>query len=452
MMPQDVVPPSLLSLATAVPLPLASAPPRGRARATAATATAIATALTLACNASFAQASPYYIGLSQTLGYDGNLLRLAKTEDPPEGFTKSDNSSTTTLLAGFDQGIGRQRLYANASLRDTRYSRNSVFDNRGYNVRGGLDWSTAERVSGSINYNANRNLQRFNSAEIGFLREKNLETVRNLTASASLGLVTEYSVELSGSRTDVGNSLEVDSVQAREFTQDSANLGIRWRPSAVSSLELSVGNSRGRYPKFRARRDAQQQLTGYDADRFKRDDVALSATYRPSGASSLEARISSGKTVYDLNSQRDFSGVTGRMAWTWQATGKLVFTTSASRDTGQDSYGTTFFGLPATADYSRKNTVWQVSSGYTFSSKISITSSLLYYRGDLVRTIANPVFPLEAEGRDKVTQIGLGVRWSPLRSTMLGCDLSDQDRRGEGALGVSLRATTFSCYGQLALQ
>lgn len=140
------------------------------------------------------------------------------------------------------------------------------------------------------------------------------------------------------------------------------------------------------------------------------------------------------------------------MAWTWQATGKLVFTTSASRDTGQDSYGTTFFGLPATADYSRKNTVWQVSSGYTFSSKISITSSLLYYRGDLVRTIANPVFPLEAEGRDKVTQIGLGVRWSPLRSTMLGCDLSDQDRRGEGALGVSLRATTFSCYGQLALQ
>ena len=128
--------------------------------------------------------------------------------------------------------------------------------------------------------------------------------------------------------------------------------------------------------------------------------MALSATYRPSGASSLEARISSGKTVYDLNSQRDFSGVTGRLAWTWQATGKLVFTTSASRDTGQDSYGTTFFGLPATTDYSRKNTVLQVSSGYAVSSKINITSSVLYYRGDLVRTIANPILPLplEADG------------------------------------------------------
>jgi hypothetical protein len=35
---------------------------------------------------------------------------------------------------------------------------------------------------------------------------------------------------------------------------------------------------------------------------------------------------------------------------------------------------------------------------------------------------------------------------------MVGCDLSDQNRRGEGALGVSLRGTTFSCYGQLTLQ
>lgn len=410
--------------------------------------------LAMASNAACAQTSPYYIGLSQTLGHDSNLLRLAETEVLPDGFTKSDSSATTTLLAGFDQGFGRQRAYANASLRDTRYSSNSVFDNRGYNVRGGLDWSTAERVSGSISYNANRSLQRFNSAEIGFLREKNLETIRSLSASASVGLITEYSLEFSADRTDVGNSLEVDSVQAREFSQESANIGVRWRPSAVSSLQLSVGSSRGRYPKFRAIRNAQQELTGYEGDRFKRDDVALSATYRPSGASSLEARISSGKTVYDLNSQRDFSGVTGRLAWTWQATGKLVFTTSASRDTGQDSYGTTFFGLPATTDYSRKNTVWQVSSGYTVSSKISITSSVLYYRGDLVRTIANPIFqlPLEAEGRDKVTQIGVGVRWAPLRSTTLGCDLSDQDRRGEGDLGVSLRATTFSCYGQLTLQ
>ena len=457
-----MVPPSSLVLATPQALPRAPAWPWGRPPTVWRSrfrgeklGHAGALPLIVACllgNGAQAQTSPYYIGLSQTLGYDSNLLRLGLEEAPPEGFSKSDSSSTTTLLAGFDQGIGRQRVFANASLRDTRYSRNSVFDNQGYNLRGGLDWSTAERLSGSINFNANRSLQRFNSAEIGFLREKNLETVRSLTASASLGVITAYSLEVSGSRTEVGNSLDQPSVQAREFTQESANIGLRWRPSAVGSVGLSVGSTRGRYPKFRVTVDAQQQPTGFEADRFKRDELELSASYRASGASSLDARISSSKTVYDLNEQRDFSGLTGKLAWIWQATGKLVFTTSLTRDTGQESYATAIFTLPATADYSRKNTVWQLTTGYTVSSKISITSSLLYYRGDLVRTIESSLFPLEAEGREKITQLSLGVRWTPLRSTMLGCDVGNQNKRGEGALGVSLRGTTFSCYGQLTLQ
>ena len=436
MMPQRMVPTRSLSPAT----------PRARASAL---------PLVVACllsGAAAAQSSPYSIGLSQTLGYDSNMLRLAREEVPPEGFSEYDNSYTTTLLGGFDQGIGRQRVFANASLRDTRYSRNKIFNNQGYNLRGGLDWSTIERLSGSVNFSANRNLQRFNSAEIGFLREKNLETVRSLTTSASLGLVTEYSLEVGGGRTEVRNSLQLPSVQAREFTQDNANVGLRWRPSSISSLGVSLGSTRGVYPKFRATVDAQQQPTGFAADRFKRDDIELSGSYRATGNSSFAARISSGKTVYDLNTQRDFSGLTGNLAWTWQATGKLVFTTAVTRDTGQESYATAIFALPVTADYSRKNTVWQVSTGYTLSSKVSITSAVLYYRSELVRTIENPLFPLEAQGRDKVTQISLGARWTPLRSVQAGCDFSGQNRRGEGALGVSLRGTTFSCFGQVTLQ
>lgn len=406
----------------------------------------------LACGGAAAQSSPYYIGLSQTLGYDDNVLRLGVGGPVPEGFFKTDRSSTTTVLGGFDQPIGRQRVFANASLRDTRYERNQTFDNQGYNLRGGIDWSTVERLSGSVNFSANRSLQRFNSAEIGFLREKNLETVRSLNTSFNLGLITEYSLELRGGRTEVRNSLQQPSVQAREFTQDNAALGLRWRPSAITSIGLSVGATRGRYPKFRITVDEQQQPNGFAADRFKRDDIELSASYRPTGASSLEAQISSGKTVYDLNSQRDFSGLTGRLAWNWQPTGKLSFSTAVTRDTGQDSYATAIFTLPATADYSRKNTTLQIASGYAATAKVSVTASVVYFRGDLVRTIENPFFPLEATGRDKVTQLRLSARWAPVRSALVGCDLSNEDRRGEGALGVSLRNTTFSCYGQLTLQ
>ena len=402
--------------------------------------------LVISCGTALAQSSPYFIGLSQTLGYDSNLLRLGREEAAPDGFTKQDSSSTTTLLAGFNQGIGRQRVSANASLRDTRYDRNSVFNNQGYSLRGGLDWATVERLSGSVNYSANRSLQRFGTEEVGFLREKNLETVQTLSTRASLGLVTQYSLEVSGGRTEVRNSLQQPSVQAREFEQDNAAIGLRWNPSNYTSLGLTVGVTRGRYPKFRTSTD------GFVADRFKRDDLAVNANHRFSGFSSVEVRISDGKTIYDLNSQRNFKGLTGYLGWTWQPTSKLVFVSSVTRDTGQESYATAVFTLPAIADYSRENTAMRITTDYNFSAKLTFTSSLVYYRNSIVRTIDNPFLPLEAEGREKVSQLSLGARWAPVRSALLGCDLSSQNRRAEGALVTSLRGTTFSCYGQLTLQ
>ncbi len=402
--------------------------------------------LAFVCSTAVAQSSPYFIGLSQTLGHDSNLLRLGREETAPVGFTKQDSYSTTTLLAGFNQGIGRQRVSANASLRDTRYDRNSVFNNQGYSLRGALDWSTVERLSGAVNFSANRNLQRFGSEEVGFLREKNLETVQTLSARAVLGLVTRYSLEISGGHTGVRNSLQQRGVQAREFEQDNAAIGLRWSPSSFTSLGVTAGVTQGRYPKFRISAD------GFVADRFKRDDIGVTANLRFSGASSVEARISDSTTVYDLNAQRNFKGLTGYLGWTWQPTSKLVFVSSARRDTGQESYATAVFTLPAIADYSRENTVMRISTDYNFSAKVTFNSSLVYYRSSIVRTIDNPFLPLEAEGRDKVTQLSLGARWSPVRSVLAGCDLSNEDRRAKGALVVSLRGTTFSCYGQLSLQ
>ena len=410
---------------------------------------AAALPLTVVCllgNGVQAQTSPYFIGLSQTLSYDSNLLGLGREEAVPEGFSKSDSSSTTTLLAGFNQGIGRQRVFGNVSLRDTRYDRNEIFDNQGYSLRSGLDWSTVERLSGSVNFSANRSLQRFSSAEIGFLREKNLETVRTLSTRFNLGLVTEYSLEISGARTEVRNSLQQPGVQAREFTQDNASAGLRWRPSSLTSLGLSVGSTRGLYPKFRS------TPNGFQADRFERKDFEISANRRFSGASSVDLRLANSKTVYDLNAQRNFEGLTGSLSWTWQPTSKLVFVSSVTRDTGQESYATAIFTLPAIADYSRANTAMRIGADYNFSAKVSFTSSLVYYRSSIVRTIDNPFLPLEAEGRDKVMQLTLGARWAPVRSASLGCDFSSQDRRGEGQLVVSLRGTTVSCFGQLTLQ
>jgi hypothetical protein len=409
-------------------------------------AAALALALPLWCGSAAAQNSPWFIGASHSVTQQDNVLELAIGQNPPPGFEKEDTVSTTSLLAGFDQRFGRQRAYGNLALRDTRYDANTVFNNRGYSGRAGLDWSTAERISGSISANASRGLQRLNPFEIGFLDEKNLETVKALSSRVSVGLVTAWSFELTGGRTDVKNSLERRDVQSRNFTQDSASLGLQWRPSSITTLGLALGASRGRYPQFRVTAD------GFQADRFRRDDLQLTAAYRPSGASSLDLRLSSGKTRYDLNERRDFSGVTGNASWSWQPTAKLLVLTSYTRDTGQDSYATAVFFLPATADYSRSNSTWRLQADYAATAKITLTSSLMRHSRDLVRTTENPFLPLTARGKDDIDYFNLGVRWAPMRNVQLACDYGQEKRRGEGELVTNLDMRSFGCSAQLLLQ
>lgn len=408
----------------------------------------------LVCAGAAAATSPYSIGVSQSFGYETNVLRLGTGQPVPEGYSRSDTVSSTALIAGFDQPFGRQRGYANLTLRNNRYSKNSLFNNTSYNGAAGLDWQTIERISGTLTASTSRSLQRFDNNELGFVAQKNLETAEIYGATVSVGIVTQYSFEFAAGHRRVRNSLDDPNVQARAFDQDNASLGIRWRPSSATTLGLAYGRTQGRYPRF-----ATNLFTGeFIADRFQRDDAILTATYRPSGASTIDARINTGKTRYDLNTERNNSALTGAISWVWQATGKVRLTSLYQRDTGQDSYAnlTVFgFGGATTTDYSRIVSVAKVQADYDFSAKVAFTSALSYAERSLVRTIAT-VNPPDARGSDRSAVFTLGARWAPLRSVLVGCDLATEDRRATNdsaaRLTSNLRSNSIACYGQFSLQ
>jgi hypothetical protein len=392
------------------------------------------------------ESNPYFIGLSQTISHDTNLLRLSTRQAAPAGFSKSDTSSTTALIAGIDQPFGRQRFYGNVSLRASRFDRNKVYDNDGYTALAGLDFATIERISGTISAGANRGLSRFNTEEIGLLTDKNVESVESLGATVRVGVVTEYTVEVSANHRRVDNSLDDDRVRARNFRQNAASLGLRWRPSPDFNVGLALRGSQGTYPEFR------RTQTGFQADEFDRQDVDLTVFYRPSGASRLELRLSEGKTEYDLATQRNFSGLTGSLAWRWQATGKVLLDTRYTRDTGQDSYAIAFFGVPGTSDYSRTSDRLSLRAEWAASAKLAFDAGLAHVDRKLVRTIDNPFFTSDATGREKVSTLTLGGRWAPVRWARLGCNVESIRRSGSGTLGSDLKGESYGCYGQFTLQ
>ena len=410
--------------------------------------------LVLSAAAANAEINPYFVGVTQSFSHYSNLLGLAEGQPTPDGTSRADTASSTALVAGIDQPFGRQRFAATVSLRDSRYNENSRLNNNGYTASAGLDWSTAERIGGSVSASTNRSLSNLNSYQLSILNDRNYETTQSLNATVSMGVVTQYSLEFGVNYRQVRNSLQQEVVLTRDFDQEAVSLGLRWRPVGGTTFGVGVRGAQGRYPKFRFISDAE----GYQADRFKQPSIDFSATLQPSGASALDARLSYATTRYDLNSERNFSGVTGTLGWTWQASGKVRVGTRLTRDTGQDSYATTaviFPSLPAvpsTSEYSRVNNTLRVQADYEASAKIGINAAVQVVQRSVVQTVKFLNVSQPSEGKDTTTTLSLGARWAPLRSVAVGCDISNDGRTHSGELTSDLKANSFSCYGQFQLQ
>jgi hypothetical protein len=399
--------------------------------------------------AALAQTSPYYIGASQSLTYDSNLLRLADGASAPAGLSKSSLGSTTALLAGIDQPISRQRVFGNVALRANRYSGNSLYNNESWSGVVGLDWATVERLSGNISASANRALASFNQQEIGLIQRKNFEDTRTLDASLNVGLVTQYSLLASLGRREVEQSLDLPAAQSRNFEQNTASLGLQWRPSSKSSFGVALRQSEGKYPQFRALAGG-----GFEADRYTRRDLDLTASLEPTGLSTVSARLSTGKIDYDLATRRNFSGVTGTLAWNWQATGKVRVNTTLTRDTGQDSYAVTVFNTPGTADYSRVTTSLSLGADYAATSKVQVNAGFSMQDSDRVGTLPSATSTLTNDnGSERAYTFTLGARWRPTRSVLVGCNANAEKRKGSGNLvGNNINSNSLGCYGQFTLQ
>jgi hypothetical protein len=402
----------------------------------------------LFATAALAQTSPYYVGVSQSLTYDSNLLRLNDGANEPAGLNKSGTASTTSLIAGIDQPISRQRVFGNVAVRSSRYAGNSLYNNESWSGVAGVNWATVGNLSGTLSTSVNRSLASFNQYDIGLL-SKNFEDTRTLDATLNVGLVTQYSLTASVGRREVEQSLNLPAVQSRNFEQTSGSVGLQWKPSDRSSFGIAVRQSDGKYPQFRALPGG-----GFEADRYSRQDLDLTASLQPSGASTLSARVSTGKIEYDLASQRNFSGLTGSLAWNWQATGKVRVNTLLSRETGQDSYAITVFNTPGTADYSRVNTTLGISADYAATSKISVNTGVTFSNRDQTRTLpSNALFNFNDSGTERATVFTLGARWAPVRNVLVGCNLNNERRKGSGNLATSnIKSNSVGCYGQVTLQ
>ena len=219
---------------------------------------------------------PYYLGVSQAFARDSNLFRLPDGyPTPTSAKSRSDAISTTSLLAGLDRSLGRQRLRGSATLQHNRFRDNDQFDNDGHGLNLVLDWETLNRLSGNVSLASNRSLRRFDPSETSVASERNVETVKVADATVRLGVVTRATVEANV------NHREVDYSSARyadrEYKQTAESIATRYRPAAATTVGVGLRFTQGHY----ARGD----------DRYDRRDIDLTGRWEPGDGTSVSGRL-----------------------------------------------------------------------------------------------------------------------------------------------------------------
>ena len=376
--------------------------------------------------------SPYYLGVQQSITYESNVY-LA-----PKGTPKvSDSYGTTTFRAGIQRPISRQRAFADAELRVSRYSDRSDLNNNGYALRAGVDWATIGNLSGSVLFGANRSMSRLATATLGSGTVRNVEHSEEIRAVGRLGGVTALTFELGGDVRVVNFSER--SLSDREYDRTGVHAAALYRLSSATNVGLGVAAAK----------------TDYRRDNSNRRDIYVTGQWTPSAITDVQARLAATKIEYDVFTAQDFSGVTGSLVWNWRPTGKTAVSTFFARDSGQDIG---FLRLTpgqsvAAADFSTVTNALGVRATYEATPKILADAGLNWSR----RNLANSFLPGQTTGRDTSTVLTLGARYLATRNITVGCQVSREDRETLNDAGTSTAFTTraandiLGCFGAFTI-
>lgn len=378
---------------------------------------------------------PFTLGVSQAFTHDTNLFR-----SPSGTPSESDLRSVTGLAAGLNQPMGRQRLHASAAVAAHRFRDFDSLDHVASSAHAGIDWSTVERLSGTLRYAYNRSLADYGTAGAPRITTRNLESAQLAEFTARYGITARTALRAGLEHRRVDYSAQ--AFRDREYRQDVVALGIEHGVERALRLGVGVRHTDGRRPRF-----TEVSPGVFRADDSTRRDVDLTAEWTPTGRSTLNGRISHSQEDHSAPELADFSGITGSLGWDYALTGKIRMRAQFDRDTGAETRFADFTGEAPdyTLDSSRVTNTAQLGLRYAPTAKIEVQTGYRHSTGKLSSTSGE-------SGRDTTRAVNLGIHYAISRSFDIGCQWQHERRTSHTSLSSPYRATVTTCLARLALR
>jgi hypothetical protein len=403
---------------------------------------ALALAALAASGASMAEPTPYYIGATQSLTHDSNVYGV------PNG--RSDNYGSTGIVGGFDQAIGRQRVYASGTVRDNYYQHETRLDNVSYSLNAGWNLSTIENISGGVSVDASRSLASTNNNSIAQpIAARNIVDTRQLGArvgwggAGALGLDANYGYSQSSySDTSSSNS-----------SSQSGSVGGTYRLGPTVRLGLAYRVTRSDNP------DGVLVSPGvYDSNSSSGRNVDFNATWQTSATTGVNGRLSFTRLSNSVANSRDFSGLTGSIAASYAPTTKLAFNAGLSRDAGTNGSTVNFANstnntpVVGLSEASTTTTTASLGASYAATAKVGVNAGLQYRRSTGVNLFTVGGASVGGDSTDSSTSASLGASYAAARWLSMGCNLGYTRRSFNTAAALDYSGTTIGCTAQLTLR
>jgi hypothetical protein len=388
--------------------------------------------------------NPYYIGVSQAFTHDSNVYRV------PDG--PGDTFSSTSLLGGFDQLLGRQRLFGRAVVSGNRYQDETNLNNVSYSAFVGVDWETIEHLSGRVSGNFNRGLSSAPAGGSTPVTAQNIADTQTIEALIRWGGPSLLTLEGGASYSNVGYSSP--QYVGSEFNKSSANVGLFYHGGGPFRVGIGVRADATRSPNaFVDPATGQVQST-----RLNGQYVDLFADYDVTGQIVTNLRLSYTRQENSAGGT-DLSGWTGALGVSWQVTSKTSLRVDAARDAGFNSTTYNTFAFTPTATgiaFTPVVGVFQnnqitasagISANYAATAKISTFASARYYRAHQINVVAGGG-AAAPDVIDIANTYSLGANYEITRNWGAACTMAYERREVSGGTNYTYDAKTIGCSTQ----
>ncbi len=298
--------------------------------------------------------------VSAGYSYDDNLLRRDNSRNSDAA--ESDTYYTLVAGVGLERPIGRQVLTASARASKVTFDRNSELDYTGKDAAAEWKWELGNHLSGHLGATYSQSLASF--ADFGST-ERNIRTDNKRYVDGNWRFHPSWQVHAGYTNERFGFDLLSQSYNNR--TEKTAETGFDYIASSGSTFGLVARRLKGEYPT-----QGFNTVTGRAIDNgYTQDELKFNVNWAASGVTQVTFLGGWVERTHNTESQRDDSGVNGRLIVNWSPLGHTQFNGMVWREFG---------AAEGTRINSALSTGASVSAVWSPTAKLSYNGALKYER------------------------------------------------------------------------